>query len=164
MNTLLDEHQADKEVIESLLKTNRTLWRELEQSREMVHLLQQTKQGNTVKILQDLNGALYIAKDVEAVAAEDAQKLYDHLKSDLAMVEKYLGISSDPQPQISADQTVQPSQPADQPQVVAPPVDQSQVPPAAPAVDANGNPVQAAPAPDPNAQPQPEQPVMPPLQ
>lgn len=153
--------EADKEVIESLLKTNRTLWHELEHSREMVHLLQQIKQGNTVKILQDLNGALYIAKEFEVVAAEDAQKLYDHLKGDLAVVEKYLGISSNPQPSAPADQTVPAAQPADQPQVAAP-VDPSQVPPAAPTVDANGNPIQAAPAPDPNAQPQ-EQ-VMPPLQ
>jgi hypothetical protein len=180
MDPLFEEREADKQIIDSLLKTNRTLWRELEQSRSMVNLSQQTKRGHEVKakILQDLNGIYYLAKEYVLLVKEDAEAIIRDTEHDFVMAHKFLEAKV-------ADASDQPPHPADKSQ--ATPADQSQqVPPssdtnppaapaspapaapenqAVPALDANGNPVQTAPAPDPNqAQPQTEQPVIPPLQ
>jgi hypothetical protein len=181
MNAVLfDEHQADKEVIESLLRTNGTLWRELEASRNMIKFLEEQlkrRQEPMSKILQDENGVLYFAKEVEVVAVAQAQKLVSHLQSDLTLVQNFLANVANGQANASsqdapADTTSVPAAPADPSQTVAAPAapaDPNQAPadpnpqPAVPTVDANGNPVQPAPAPDLNLA-QSEQPVMPPLQ
>ena len=134
------------------------------------------------KILQDLQGRLYIVHKYEQVTEEIARDLVGIFKEEVSQLEAFLSnTESNPVPDAQPDQsTAQGDQsqaaPSDPSQSVAapaapadpnqPPVDPNTQPaPAAPALDANGNPIQAAPAPDPNqAQPQPEQPVMPPLQ
>lgn len=136
------------------------------------------------KLLQDENGILYIAKEIEELTVEAAQSLCTHLESDIALVKSFLAKELNPQPLPPADQASdQPqTQPTDQLQV-ATPADPSAQPadpnatvaaPAAPAesnqpADPNAQPApaapveQTAPAADPNAQPQ-VHPEMPPLQ
>ncbi len=142
-----------------------------------------------MKILQDLNGAYYLAKEYVELAVEDAERIIAHARHDLAMAEKFLqdeaakvnGQADTPAAAEQPAQTdqvapaeqapVQPEQPAEQPpaqpEASATSVDAAPAPTdqPAPALDANGNPVQVDPAQDPNqVQPQTEAPVMPPLQ
>jgi hypothetical protein len=92
MEVLFDQQAADQEIIGSLINTNRVLWRELERTRNMLKLQQQYKQGTEMqkKILQDLNGGLVIAKEFEELTYEEAMKLYEHIKENLAVLEKFL--------------------------------------------------------------------------
>ncbi len=163
MDTLFNQQDADREIIGSLINTNGVLWRELERTRDMLELLQQSNRRNEVKILQDLTGAYYLAKEYVLLAEEDAVKIAEHAKHDLAMIEKFLqeeaaevngqtDTSVAGQPAAPADT----AQPADQSQDSAPAdpnaqaSDQSQTV-AAPAAPADPN----QPPADPNAQPAP---------
>src|SRR5437879_4073870 len=91
MDDIFDENAADKEIINSLIQTNQILWRELETARGMLRLQQQAKRRDTVKILQDLNGAYYLAKEYVELTEEAAKEIWEHAEHDLAMVRKFLG-------------------------------------------------------------------------
>jgi TolA-binding protein len=189
MNTLFDEREADKEVIDSLLKTNGTLWRELEASRSMVKLLAEQlkrRQEPMSKILQDHEGRLYIAHKIEALTEGVAKELVGIFEQDLSQLRTFLSnvadgsvtpatpdqtsvAGNDNMATAQNDQTTQtqPAVPADPNATPAAPADQTQAAPVNPDVQVapvdQPAPAPQALAPDLNLA-QSEQPVMPPLQ
>ncbi len=172
---LFDQQEADREIIESLIKTTRILWRELEEKRDMLKLHQSIKQGPVMnKIMQDLKGAYALVKEYEPLTKEIAEKIIaegkvvaENVQHDLQMAEKFLQEEvaklSGQNPPAAPSQSEQMTVAADQIQITpaadtTQPTDQGQATPAAnpevPAPVVNPPAEQpAAPAADPNAAP-----------
>lgn len=164
-NALFDWQAADREIISSLINTNRILWGELEAERARVRVLREQRNRRTEsmsKILQDLEGKLYIAHEVEELTVDAAEELVSLFEEDLSQVKAFLERAAgtgDPAAPVDAPaQPDQPAQPVDQPAAPEAPVEQPAVPEAAPS-DAPAAP--DAPV-DPSAQPAaPEAPAAP---
>ena len=166
---LFSEHEADKEIIESLIKANRTLWRELEHKRAVIQSLtdQLNRRQGMSKIVKTTDGAFYRVEDEQQLTADDVQAKLNECQAEANALQALLAPPEPAQPEAPADAPTQPAAPADAP------VDSSAQPaaPEAPTADPGAAPAeQAAPAADPNAA-LPEQPaapadpsVVPPLQ
>lgn len=150
MDPLIDHQAADAAVTASLLRATHDLWKELEIKTLMLELVQQSNKRSypMSKVLQDVNGALYVVHKYEMLGVEEAKRLLETLKNDASQLESFIAAKVDAvvdnQPSVDAAPVEQPVAPV-QPEAVAAPVEQAapavlEQPAAAPALDLSAQP------------------------